>query len=119
MRFWRRQRGAGAVISAALAPSARRLAGFSGRLGAGAANALDRRDRSPRLLGDDPVLLFDRGARGLVPVEASKDFARNPAIGPLRAVLIEDVEKDEFGSRCRLSRHCGLLFFLRRRFGLS
>ena len=108
-----------AVAIRRLARSARRLAFLSGRLGARPANALDRRDGRPRLLGDDPVLFLDRGARGLVPVEASEDFSGNPAIGPLRAVFIEHVEQDEFGSRCRFSRHCGLLFFLQRRFALS
>src|SRR3984893_17775339 len=59
-----------------------------------------------RLLCDKPVLLLDDGARRGIAIEATQDFARHSAIGPLRTVLVNHVEKREFNSRRRLPRHC-------------
>ena len=39
--------------------------------------------RNALLLGDEPVLFFDDGARRSIAIEAAKGFARHSAIGPL------------------------------------
>jgi len=59
----------------------------------------------PDFVSDKPVLFFDHGARGSVPVEPAEDFARNPAIGPLGPVFVYNVKQDESFSRCWLSCH--------------
>src|SRR5262249_42905399 len=50
-------------------------------------------------------LFFDDGARRGIAIETTKDFARYSAIGPLRTVFVNHVEKSEFNSRCRLPCH--------------
>src|ERR1700730_3896037 len=62
--------------------------------------------RNARLLCDKPVLLLDDGARRGIAIEATQDFARHSAVGPLRTVLVNHVEKREFNSSRRLPRHC-------------
>jgi len=53
---------------------------------AGAADAFDRQGGAAGLFGDKPVLFFDHGTRRGIAVHAAKEFPRNSAIGPLRAV---------------------------------
>src|SRR6185437_8239658 len=67
-----------------------------GLFGAGAADALDRAARLAGFFRDLGVLLGDDGERRLVAVEAAERLHRNPAVGALRAVLVDDVEQDEF-----------------------
>src|SRR5258705_12333931 len=62
-----------------------------------------------RLLCDEPVLFFDDGARRGITIETAKNFARHSAIGPLRTVFVNHVEKSEFNSRCWLPCHCWFL----------
>jgi len=57
------------------------------------------------VLGDKPILFLDHGARGSIAIDATKDFAWNSAIGPLRAVCMEYIEEHEFCSRCGFSCH--------------
>src|SRR6478752_5313303 len=73
-------------------------------------HALHRERRGARSLRDEPVLLFDDGARGSIAVEAAEDIARHPAIGALRTIFVNHVEKREFDSRCGLA--CHVLGFL-------
>src|SRR6266540_521297 len=65
-----------------------------------------RKGRSARLLGDQPILFFNDGARGSIAVEAAEHSARHSAIGTLRTIFVDHVEQGEFSSRCRLSGHC-------------
>lgn len=83
-------------------------------LHAGAGDAFDRERRPAGFLGDLAVLLDQIAARGLVAFGALRigpgDLRRHAPVGALRAVLIDDVEEDEFafgvaaGSFC----HAGL-----------
>ena len=83
----------------------RRSQDLVGFLAARAVHAFYRQGRSTRALGDEPVLLFDDGARGRVAIQAAKDIARHPAIGALRTIFVNHVEKREFDSRCGLACH--------------
>src|SRR4029079_6280611 len=65
-------------------------------LGAGAADALDRAARHAGFFGDLAALRGDDGAGGFVAVVAAERRGRHPAVGPLRAVLVGDVEQHEF-----------------------
>jgi hypothetical protein len=89
--------------------SARRTLGLIGLFAAGSMYALHRYGRRSRFLCNEPVLLFDDGARWSIAIEATKDFARDPTVRPLRAILINHVKKREFRTRCRFPRHCHLL----------
>lgn len=83
-------------------------------LHAGAGDALDGERRAAGLLGDLAVLLDQIAACGLVAFGilwvGAGDLRRHAPVGALRAVLIDDVEEDEFafgvaaGSFC----HAGL-----------
>lgn len=88
----------------------RRSQNLVGFLAPGAVQAFYRQGRSTRALSDEPVLLFDDGARGGVAIQAAKDIARHPAIGALRTIFVNHVEKREFDSRCGLA--CHVLGFL-------
>src|SRR5262245_17883712 len=68
-------------------------------------DAFHANGRSPRLLRDDPVLFFDDGTRSGIAIEAPKDVARHSAIGALRAVFVNHIEKREFNAGCRLAGH--------------
>jgi len=68
-------------------------------------HALHRERRGARSLRDEPVLLFDDGARGSIAVEAAEDVARHPAIGALGTIFVDHVEKRELDSRCGLACH--------------
>src|SRR5262245_20352904 len=68
-------------------------------------DAFHANGRSPRLLRDDPVLFFDDGTRSGIAIEAPKDVARHSAIGALRAVFVNHIEKREFNAPCRLACH--------------
>jgi hypothetical protein len=41
---------------------------------------------------DKPILFFDRGARGSIPIKATKDFTWNSAIRSLRTVFVKHIE---------------------------
>jgi hypothetical protein len=84
---------------------ARRSHDLIGLLAAGSMYAFHCNGRRARLLRDEPVLLFDDGARRGVAIEAAEDFAWHSAIGALRTVFVNHVEKSEFNSRRRLSCH--------------
>src|SRR5579872_365630 len=87
-------------------------------LGAHARDALDLERRAAGFLGDGAVLLDDEAARGFVLGEAAEQFGRHAPVGALRAVFIDDVEKDEFpfGVGSGFFRHAG---FSRRRAAMS
>src|SRR4051812_29291690 len=73
--------------------------GLLQRAGLGLAGAADRLDRAARLAGffrDLGVLLGDDRLGRLVAVEAAERGGRNPAVRPLRAVLVIDVGQHEF-----------------------
>jgi hypothetical protein len=55
-------------------------------------DAFDSRRGISGLFSDEAVLFLDRGARRRVTIEAAKDFAGNPAVGPLRTVFVEDIK---------------------------
>src|SRR5262245_31415812 len=61
--------------------------------------------RSARPLRDGPVLCLYDGARRGITVEATEDFARYFAIGALRTVFVNHVEKRELNACCRLPCH--------------
>jgi hypothetical protein len=65
--------------------------------------------RSARPLRDGAVLCLYDGARRGVAIEAAEDFARHLAIGALRAVFVNHVEKRELDARCGLPCHFGFL----------
>lgn len=65
-------------------------------LRADAFDALDLQRGTAGLLGDLAVLLGDGGLGRLISVESAQQFAGHAAVGALRAVFIEDVEKGEF-----------------------
>ena len=88
----------------------RRSQNLVGFLAPGAVQAFYRQGRSTRALSDEPVLLFDDGARGGVAIQAAKDIARHPAIGALRTIFVNHVKKREFDSGCGLA--CHVLGFL-------
>jgi hypothetical protein len=56
------------------------------------ADAFDGQCGGAGLFGDEPVLILDRGAGGVIAVEAAEEFTWDSAIRPPRAVLIEDIE---------------------------
>jgi len=72
-------------------------------------DGFDGNGRSARLLRDEPVLFFDEGARGGIAIEAAEELARHSAIGPLRTVFVNHVEKSEFNPCCRLPCHFDFL----------
>jgi len=62
----------------------------------GSAKRIDHRGGVPGLLGDQAILRFDLGASRLVAIQSTEDFAGNPTVGTLGAILIEHIEKDNF-----------------------
>src|SRR6185312_11682804 len=76
------------------------------------ADALDRQWRAAGFFGDLAVLFHDVAARRLVAVEAAEQFGRHTAVGALRVVFIDDVEKGElaFGIGSGFLRHRRLVF---------
>src|SRR5262245_53473411 len=85
---------------------------FLGRLGAGAAQALDAARRQAGLFRDLAVLLLDDHLRRRIPVEAAQHVRRYPAVRALGPVLISDVEKHVFadGAASGLAGHWGWSF---------
>src|SRR5690348_12875154 len=75
-----------------------------------AADALDRQRRAAGFFGDLAVLFHDERARRLVAVETAEQFGWYAAVGALRVVFIDDVEKRElaFGIGSGLFGHGGL-----------
>jgi hypothetical protein len=86
---------------------------LAGLFSAGSADTLDRQGGFARPFSDKPILFFDRGARGSIPIKTTKDFAWNSAIRSLRTVFVEHIEQREFCSRRRFSCHSRLLSLLR------
>jgi hypothetical protein len=99
---------------------ARRFRVGEGRLlllGADAFQALDGERGLAALGGDLAVLFGDRGLGRFVAVEAAEQLGGNAAVGALRAVLVENVEKGEFafGIGTGFLGHGGLFDDQRRR----
>jgi hypothetical protein len=63
------------------------------------ADALDRQRGAAGFFGDLAVLLHDEAARGFVAVQAAEQLGGHAAVGALRAVFIDDIEKGEFAFR--------------------
>jgi hypothetical protein len=59
---------------------------------AGSADTLNSRGGFSGPFSNKPILFFDCGARGSIPIKASKDFTWNSAIRSLRTVFVEDIE---------------------------
>src|SRR5207247_1606614 len=93
----------------------RRSRGLVGFFAAGAVYAFHVNGVNALPLRDEPVLLFDDGARRRIAIEAAKDFARHSAIGPLRTVVVNHVKKRVFNPRCRLPCHCWFPIIVSRR----
>src|SRR5256885_1488425 len=74
------------------------------------ADVLDGQGRPAGFLGDLAVLLEDVAFGRFVAVEAAEQLRRHTAIGALRIVFIDDVEKGElaFGIATGLFCHGGL-----------
>src|SRR3954463_8636236 len=81
-------------------------------LRAAADDALDLLRRAAGFLRDLAVLLHDEAARGLVLLQAAEQLGRHAPVGALAAVLIDDVEEDEFalGIGAGFLRHVLILF---------
>ena len=65
---------------------------LAGSFSAGSADTLDRRDGFARPFSDKPILFFDRGARGSIPIKATKDVTWDSAIRSLRTIFVEHIE---------------------------
>src|ERR1700733_8101947 len=74
-------------------------------LRSGARNALDRERRLAGFLCDVAILLDQETVRRLVAIEAFGQRPRYLAVRAPRAVLVEDVERHEFGIQSRFPRH--------------
>jgi hypothetical protein len=70
-------------------------------LTAGAADAFYSDRRQARFHGDSSVLLGDKSAGGTIALCATQHCTRDPTIGPLRAILINDIEQHEFRTSTR------------------
>jgi hypothetical protein len=65
---------------------------FAGSFSAGSADTLDGRRGFAGSFSDNPILFFDRGARGCIPIKTTKHFTWNSAVRPLRTVFVEHIE---------------------------
>jgi hypothetical protein len=65
---------------------------LAGSFSAGSADTLDGRGGFAGPFSDKPILFFDRGARGSIPIKPTKDFTWNSAIRSLRTVFVKHIE---------------------------
>jgi hypothetical protein len=65
---------------------------LAGSFSAGSADTLDGQGGVAGPFSDKPILFFDRGARGSIPIKATKDFTWNSAIRSLRTVFVKHIE---------------------------
>src|SRR5262249_48299328 len=79
-----------------------------GSLSTGSADTLDSVIRLAGLLGDKPILFFDRSVRRSIAIEPAEDFAWNSAVGALGSVFVEHIKEDESLPRCGPSCHSRL-----------
>src|SRR5271166_3198789 len=77
-------------------------------LACGSANSFDWQGGIAGLLGDKPILLFEDGEGGSIKIEPAERRARDPAVRPLRSILVEDVEGHEFRPGSGFPGHFGL-----------